>query len=33
MAASVLTSLPTIVMYLWMRTRILRTFTEGAVKG
>jgi ABC-type sugar transport system, permease component len=33
MAASVLTSLPTIVIYLFMRKGILRTFTEGAVKG
>ncbi|MCC6613432.1 MAG: carbohydrate ABC transporter permease [Anaerolineae bacterium] len=33
MAASVLTSLPTILMYLAMRKGILRTFTEGAVKG
>ncbi len=33
MAASVLTSLPTILMYLFMRKGILRTFTEGAVKG
>ena len=33
MAASVLTSLPTIMMYLFMRKGILRTFTEGAVKG
>ncbi|MCA9908947.1 MAG: carbohydrate ABC transporter permease, partial [Anaerolineae bacterium] len=33
MAASVLTSLPTILMYLAMRKSILRTFTEGAVKG
>jgi sn-glycerol 3-phosphate transport system permease protein len=33
MAASVLTSLPTIIIYLLMRKSILRTFTEGAVKG
>ncbi len=33
MAASVLTSLPTIIAYLFMRKGILRTFTEGAVKG
>jgi ABC-type glycerol-3-phosphate transport system permease component len=33
MAASVLTSLPTILIYLVMRRGILRTFAEGAVKG
>jgi ABC-type glycerol-3-phosphate transport system permease component len=33
MAASVLTSLPTVVMYFLMRKRILTTFVEGAVKG
>lgn len=33
MAASVLSSLPTIIVYLAMRKGILRTFTEGAVKG
>jgi sn-glycerol 3-phosphate transport system permease protein len=33
MAASMLSSLPTIVIYLLMRKGILRTFTEGAVKG
>jgi ABC-type glycerol-3-phosphate transport system permease component len=33
MAASVLTSLPTIVIFLLMRKRILKTFVEGAVKG
>jgi ABC-type glycerol-3-phosphate transport system permease component len=33
MAASVLTALPTFIMYLMMRKGILRTFTEGAVKG
>jgi sn-glycerol 3-phosphate transport system permease protein len=33
MAASVLTSLPTIIIYLLMRKGIMRTFTEGAVKG
>jgi ABC-type glycerol-3-phosphate transport system permease component len=33
MAASVLTALPTVVIYLLMRRNILRTFTEGAVKG
>jgi ABC-type glycerol-3-phosphate transport system permease component len=33
MAASVLTALPTMLMYFIMRGSILRTFTEGAVKG
>lgn len=33
MAASVLTALPTVVLYLIMRKGVLRTFTEGAVKG
>lgn len=33
MAASMLASLPTILMYLAMRKGIMRTFTEGAVKG
>jgi ABC-type glycerol-3-phosphate transport system permease component len=33
MAASMLTALPTIIIYLLMRKAILRTFTEGAVKG
>lgn len=33
MAASVLTALPTFIVYLLMRRGILRTFTEGAVKG
>jgi ABC-type glycerol-3-phosphate transport system permease component len=33
MAASVMTSLPTILIYLFMRKSILRTFSEGAVKG
>lgn len=33
MAASVLTALPTIILYFFMRKSILRTFTEGAVKG
>jgi len=33
MAASVLTSLPTVVIFLLMRKRILTTFVEGAVKG
>jgi ABC-type glycerol-3-phosphate transport system permease component len=33
MAASTLTALPTVVIYLLMRRNILRTFTEGAVKG
>lgn len=33
MAASMLTALPTVIMYLLMRKGILRTFTEGAVKG
>jgi ABC-type glycerol-3-phosphate transport system permease component len=33
MAASVVTALPTILIYLIMRKSILRTFTEGAVKG
>ncbi len=33
MAASMLTALPTFLIYLWARKAILRTFTEGAVKG
>jgi ABC-type glycerol-3-phosphate transport system permease component len=33
MAASMLTALPTFLVYLWTRKAILRTFTEGAVKG
>jgi sn-glycerol 3-phosphate transport system permease protein len=33
MAASVLASLPTILIYLTMRKAILKTFSEGAVKG
>lgn len=33
MAASMLTALPTLILYLLMRKGILRTFTEGAVKG
>lgn len=33
MAAAMLTTLPTLLMYLLMRKGILRTFTEGAVKG
>jgi ABC-type glycerol-3-phosphate transport system permease component len=33
MAASVLTSLPTITIFFLMRKQILRTFVEGAVKG
>ncbi len=33
MAASMLTALPTLLIYLLMRKGILRTFTEGAVKG
>lgn len=33
MAGSVLASLPTIIIFLFMREGILRTFTEGAVKG
>ncbi|MBC7810856.1 MAG: carbohydrate ABC transporter permease [Burkholderiales bacterium] len=33
MAASVLTSLPTVLIFLLMRKRILTTFVEGAVKG
>lgn len=33
MAASMLTALPTVIIYLLMRKGILRTFTEGAVKG
>jgi ABC-type glycerol-3-phosphate transport system permease component len=33
MAASMLTALPTVLIYLVMRKGILRTFTEGAVKG
>jgi ABC-type glycerol-3-phosphate transport system permease component len=33
MAASVLTALPTVALYLLMRKSILRTFAEGAVKG
>ncbi len=33
LAASALTSLPTLLMYLLMRKMILRTFVEGAVKG
>lgn len=32
MAASILTSLPTLIMYALMRKGILRTFSEGAVK-
>lgn len=33
MAASMLTALPTLLIYLLLRKGILRTFTEGAVKG
>jgi len=33
MAASVLTSLPTIVIFFLMRKQILNTFVEGAIKG
>ena len=33
MAAAMLTALPTLLMYILMRKGILRTFTEGAVKG
>ncbi|MFQ3660035.1 MAG: carbohydrate ABC transporter permease [Anaerolineae bacterium] len=33
MAASMLTAMPTLLIYLMMRRNILRTFTEGAVKG
>lgn len=33
LASSVLAFLPTVVIYLFMRKSILRTFTEGAVKG
>jgi raffinose/stachyose/melibiose transport system permease protein len=33
MAASVLTSLPTLIVFLLMRKQVLRTFVEGAVKG
>jgi ABC-type glycerol-3-phosphate transport system permease component len=33
MAASVLTSLPTVVIFLLMRRRVLTTFVEGAIKG
>lgn len=33
MAASVLTMMPTVALYLWMRKGILQTFREGAVKG
>lgn len=33
MAASMLTALPTLMIYLLMRKQVLRTFTEGAVKG
>lgn len=33
MAASVLTSLPTIIIFFLMRKQVLRTFVEGAVKG
>jgi ABC-type glycerol-3-phosphate transport system permease component len=32
MAASMLTALPTVLIYVVMRKNILRTFTEGAVK-
>lgn len=32
MAASMLTALPTVLIYILMRKNILRTFTEGAVK-
>ena len=33
MAASVVSTLPIMVMYFALRKQILRTFTEGAVKG
>ena len=33
MAASVLTSLPTAVIFLLMRRRVLTTFVDGAIKG
>ena len=33
MAASMLTAMPTLFIYLLMRRNILRTFVEGAVKG
>lgn len=33
MAASVVSTLPIVVMYIALRKQILRTFTEGAVKG
>jgi sn-glycerol 3-phosphate transport system permease protein len=33
MAVSVLATLPTIVIYIFMRKGIIRTFSEGAVKG
>lgn len=33
MAASVLTSLPTVLIFLIMRKRVLTTFVDGAVKG
>jgi ABC-type glycerol-3-phosphate transport system permease component len=33
MAASVLTSLPTVVIFFLMRKQILNTFVEGAIKG
>ncbi len=33
MAASVLTSLPTVILFLLMRRRVLTTFVDGAIKG
>ncbi len=33
LAASVLAALPTVIVYLIMRKGVLRTFTEGAIKG
>ena len=33
MAAAVLSTLPTLLLYLWMRRSILQTFVDGAVKG
>ncbi len=33
LAASVLAALPTVIIYLIMRKGVLRTFTEGAIKG
>lgn len=33
LAASVLAAFPTVIIYLFMRKGVLRTFTEGAIKG